>query len=103
MYPMLASMEKQGLIRKNTDGPYFISESGKKEMEFHRKTMVGFRRRWMPDDPEDILSQINSYMNYFSDIAHELTGQRSTFVDLKNRISELIEKIPEESHSVESQ
>ena len=103
IYPMLASMEEQGLIHKNADGRYSISESGKKEMEFHRKTMVGFRKRWMPDEPEDILSQMNSYVDYFNDIADELSGQRSAFVELKNHISDLIAKIPEESHSNDNQ
>jgi DNA-binding PadR family transcriptional regulator len=103
IYPMLASMEEQGLIHKNADGRYSISESGKKEIEFHRKTMVGFRRRWMPDEPEDILSQINSYINYFNDIADDLSGQKSALAELKNRISGLIEKIPEEPADKNSQ
>jgi len=99
IYPMLASMEEQGLIHKNPDGRFSISESGKKEMEFHRKTMVGFRKRWMPNEPEDILSQMNSYVNYFDDIAEDLTGQKSRLLELKTRISELIDRIPEETHS----
>ena len=34
---MLAGMETEGLIHKNPDGRYSIAESGKREMEFHKK------------------------------------------------------------------
>ncbi len=93
VYPMLAGMETEGLIHKNPDGRYSIAESGKREMEFHKKTMIGFGRRGMPDTVEGILSQMTSYIGYFNDIADELTEHKSSLTVLRDSLSDLINKI----------
>ena len=103
IYPMLAGMEAEGLIQKNPDGRYSLSEDGKKEIELHKRTMMAFGRRRMPETPEEIIFQVNSYLDYFSDIVDELTGQEKDLKALMDRLDGLISKISSKPGNTKSQ
>jgi DNA-binding PadR family transcriptional regulator len=64
VYPMLNSMESEGLIKKMADGAYEITEQGKVETDWPSRLKNG-----EPRSVDQILGQMSSYVSYLEDLA----------------------------------
>jgi DNA-binding PadR family transcriptional regulator len=63
IYPLLESMEQEGLIKKRTDGRYELTEKSKAELHWPTG-MPGAP----PQTLEGMLREMNGYVSYFEDI-----------------------------------
>lgn len=64
IYPLLANLEAEGLIRKMKDGRYELTESSREEMD------------WTPGWPrgraggaEGMMNELNGFISYFEDLS----------------------------------
>ena len=85
VYPLLEEMSAEGLISKQQDGRYTVTEKGKSEMEW--SLGMPFQR---PHGVEDILKEIGGYVSYFEDLK---TSDSSKIDPYSDRIRELGERL----------
>jgi DNA-binding PadR family transcriptional regulator len=86
VYPLLEEMSNEGLIAKQQDGRYSVTEKGKSEMDW--SFGMPFQNR--PRGVEDILKEIGGYVSYFEDLK---TTDSSKIAPYSGRIRELGERL----------
>jgi DNA-binding PadR family transcriptional regulator len=83
IYPLLESLEKEGLISKRKDGRYELTEQSKEEMN-RFPGMPGSR----PQDIEGMLNEMNGYASYFEDLRSSDRSKLDAHRDDIRRIAE---------------
>lgn len=63
IYPLLESMEEEGLIKKRTDGWYELTEKSKQELHWPTGMPGG-----PPQTLEGMLREMHGYVSYFEDL-----------------------------------
>jgi DNA-binding PadR family transcriptional regulator len=64
IYPLLESLQKEGLINKRADGRFELTEKSREEIEWP-PGMPGHG----PQSIEGMLNEMNGYASYFEDLA----------------------------------
>jgi len=96
VYPLLEEMVQDGLVTRREDGRYEITNKGKDEMSWTHGPwrMRHFRQ---PVTVEAMLSEIESYMSYFEDIARsdksKISGHSDRIKAIKERFTSLTETL----------
>jgi DNA-binding PadR family transcriptional regulator len=90
IYPLLEELTQEGLIRKREqDGKYELTEKAKEEVQW--PPFFGGSSR--PHSIEDMLNEINGYVNYFEDLnksdKSRISPYREKIKTLANRLSDL--------------
>ncbi|BCS93826.1 hypothetical protein L3N51_00574 [Metallosphaera sp. J1] len=98
LYPMLAKMSQEGFIRRREDGKYELTEIGKDEIEIIRQRMAvmsSFKEsmRREPSSPEEIIEEIEFYVDYLEDLKRNDPGKLSMISDRIKRLSERLMKV----------
>ena len=62
IYPLLESLQKEGLIKKKSDGRYELTESSREEMGWPGGV------QGKPQDVESMLKEMSGYVSYFEDV-----------------------------------
>jgi len=82
IYPLLATMVEEGLIRKREDGKYELTEEGRGHL--------GIVAESRPSTPEEMLREMEIYVEYFQDLK---VTEPVKLEGLKERIRSLGEKL----------
>jgi DNA-binding PadR family transcriptional regulator len=85
VYPLLEAMLQDGLVTRGEDGKYEITSKGRNELSWAHGP---WRRR--PTTVEAMISEMESYISYFEDIARSDKSQISGHLD---RIKAMREKL----------
>ena len=92
IYPLLSQLEKEGFVKKLDDGRYELTQSGKEELSIRRSIMQGFSPFSRPKTVDDMLSEIESYMNYFTDLGGEMSTYKGKLTEFVNKLNSIISK-----------
>jgi len=93
IYPLLSSLEREGFVRKLEDGKYELTQSGKDELAIKRSIMQGFSPFSRPKTVDDMINDIDSYLNYFMDLGSEMETHREKLIGLSNKLNSIIGRI----------
>ncbi|MCW4017271.1 MAG: PadR family transcriptional regulator [Candidatus Bathyarchaeota archaeon] len=89
IYPLLDQLCKEGIISKNEDGRYEITE---KSSEFEWPWGTPTRR---PQSIESIIEEMNSYLAYFEDLKHmdpsKIVPNREKLKNFRDRLTTLLD------------
>lgn len=89
IYPILEDLEKDGVVRKRSDGRYELTERGKEEISWPFGAPATRER-----GVEEIMNQMNGYVSYLEDITKSDSGKLETYREsigaLARRLSELV-------------
>ncbi len=88
VYPMLEDMCQEGLIQKNNDGRYEITERGKEETYWSFGPLSN-----KPRGIDDILNEIESYLSYFEDLAKTDHSKMETYANQIRIIADRFSKL----------
>jgi Predicted transcriptional regulators len=88
IYPLLENLVKEGIVRKREDGRYELTEKGKSEVGY----FFGFHfpRFGEPRTIDEMLNEINSYVQYMEDLA---VSNKEVISEYKEKIKEIIAKL----------
>jgi len=64
IYPLLESLEGEGLVKKRSDGKYELTEQSRKEIDWPIGMPGG-----PPQNVEGMLQEMNGYVSYFEDLS----------------------------------
>ena len=91
IYPLLEQLKNENLVKKREDGRYELTPEGKEASRFG-----GFFGMYSPSDPEEMISEMNSYLSYMEDLkSNEPKKIREISEKLKD-LSTRIRKVCEE-------
>jgi DNA-binding PadR family transcriptional regulator len=97
VYPLLESMVQDGLVTRHEDGKYEITAKGRDEAAWVHGPWGPMRHRHRPASMEAILSDMESYVSYFEDVAksdkQKLNGYSGRIKALKERLVSLTETL----------
>jgi len=86
VYPLLEEMSTEGLIKKNDDGRYEITEKGKSEMDWP----FGMPFQQRPNSIDQMLGEINGYIQYFEDLSRT---DKSKIAPYTSRMKEIADRL----------
>jgi len=90
MYPLLAELEQEGLVRKQEDGRYELTAKSREEVEW-LPGMGGQRPRGIPE----MLDEIDAYVSYLEDVRKsdpsKIQPQRDRIRRIRERLTSLVE------------
>lgn len=92
VYPLLATMESEGLISKNDDGRYELTDTGKKTLEERQSLLEGIRSHSRQITPEKMISEIDSYLDYFKELGPEAEVYSDNLKKLSEKLKEIVSK-----------
>lgn len=72
VYPLLEQLEKDKLIRKNTDGRYELTETARGGPDWMRGWFPGTAG---PRNPEDAVRELEAYARYLEDLSQSDRGK----------------------------
>ncbi|QKR00878.1 PadR family transcriptional regulator [Metallosphaera tengchongensis] len=91
LYPMLARMTEEGLIRNRGDGKYELTDEGKEWID----SVIG-RLNWVPAGGEDVGEQIEFLVEYLEDLKKSepegFEKMRGKLKEVAKRLDELVSK-----------
>jgi DNA-binding PadR family transcriptional regulator len=93
IYPLLRNLESLNLVTHNENGSYSITEAGKQEISYRREVMRGFGGRWAPNTIEDMINEMENYVNYFSDVPEDAKSNLDALTRLAASLDRLLEKL----------
>ena len=93
IYPLLRNLESLDLVVRNENGSYSITEAGKQEISYRREVMRGFGGRFGPNTIEDMINEMENYVNYFSDVPEEAKSNIEALGKLTASLNSLLEKL----------
>jgi DNA-binding PadR family transcriptional regulator len=88
LYPMLETLENEGLIKKNAEDRYELTQQSKDEMD----GIPGFRGG-APQDVEGMLTEISGYISYFEDLSRTDRTKVESHRDQIRRIADRLNAI----------
>ncbi|MGC8497312.1 MAG: PadR family transcriptional regulator [Thermoplasmata archaeon] len=88
VYPLLSQLVDDGIIEKMDNGKYKLTEEGKMEISDRRVIMRGFSK---PDTVEEMIAEIDAFLDYIIDTADNINIDKSRIMQLKDKIERLIE------------
>ncbi|MGC8676139.1 MAG: PadR family transcriptional regulator [Candidatus Micrarchaeia archaeon] len=88
LYPLLGELVKEGITKKNKDGKYELTETG-------RKVVYPWEERFYAGDRDlkDAIDEINGYVSYFEDIKTESGEKIKEHEKQLKEIAKRIEKL----------
>lgn len=91
VYPLLEQLVEEGVIQKQADNRYALTEKGRADYVW-----PPWMRRQRPRNPEDIISDINANVSYLEDLSasdrEKLTANMDRIVKLRDRLSSLVQR-----------
>ena len=85
IYPLLDQLTKEGLVKKNKDERYELTDKATEQMEWSFGPPMK-----KPQTPDEMLTEIGSYVSYFE----ELSGtDRSKIAPHLGRLEDLVERL----------
>ncbi len=91
LYPMLAKMTEEGLIRKREDGKYELTDQGRAWID----SITG-RLGWVPAGEEGVEGQMEYLVQYLEDLKksepERFEKMREKIKELTRRLEELVSK-----------
>ncbi len=93
IYPLLSSLEREGFVMKLEDGRYELTQSGKDELSIKRSIMQGFSPFSRPKNIDDMINDIDSYLNYFADLENDMVGYKEKLAGLSNKLNSIVGRI----------
>ncbi|MEM0158224.1 MAG: PadR family transcriptional regulator [Thermoplasmataceae archaeon] len=90
VYPLLSSMERDGLIRRLEDGSYEITQAGREEIEARTSFLRGFRPFGFGYGLEDIINELKGYVMYFKDDPAKLKEHENDLKEIYKELGELL-------------
>jgi DNA-binding PadR family transcriptional regulator len=88
VYPLLDEMTQEGLVSKNDDGRYEITQKGKQELDW--PFSAPFRRA---PSVEGMLDEMNGYVSYLEDLGRSDRSKLAPHLDKLRGISERLNQI----------
>ena len=92
VYPALSHMEEKGLVKRDNDGRYSITEEGRNEMKTYDdmvKNLIG------TENINDILEETTANLTYIIETFDSSHFDSSKINDMKTKIMAILEKIKE--------
>jgi len=93
IYPLLESLEKEGLIKRGADGRYQITDDGRAEIESIWPWGAGRQ----PRSADEMVELMNRYSSYFEDLASSgddrIKAQKERIKQLAERLNSLADNI----------
>jgi DNA-binding PadR family transcriptional regulator len=93
IYPLLRNLESLGLAVRSENGSYSITEAGKQEISYRREVMRSFGGRGGPNTIEDMINEMENYVNYFNDVPESLKLNLDGLNRLTASLDRLLEKL----------
>ena len=88
IYPLLDTLSRDGMVVKQTDGKYHLTEKGSKEEEGQFWPRMGG-----PTTVDQMVAEMGTYVSYFEDLGREKISAFATELDgIRDRIAKLLEK-----------
>jgi DNA-binding PadR family transcriptional regulator len=95
IYPLLDSMQKEGLLSRSADKVYSLTEHGREEFE-HPFPFLRSVPSSGPRSTEGVLEEMSNYISYLEDVAQandgRLSGSASLIKELSSRLNKLAER-----------
>ena len=92
VYPALFHMEEKGFVKKESDGKYSITDSGKAEMKKYDDMI---RNLTGSENVNDILEETAANLTYIMETFEHSTFDPQKLKDLKIKMKTVIDKIEE--------
>jgi len=91
LYPIVNELIDEGIVFKNQDGKYELTNEGK---EFAKVTLTAF---YYSPDPNYIIDRIDDFLSFFESLIKEdkknIKVEKNRLVMLRNRIEDLIREL----------
>ena len=91
VYPLLEQLVKEGVVEKQADNRYALTEKGRMDYVW-----PPWMSRHRPQNPEGIISDINANVSYLEDLStvdrEKLAANMDRIVKLRDRLSTLVQK-----------
>lgn len=91
IYPLLEQLEQEKLVVKNSDGRYRLTQAARGGPDWMRE--LGFLGVGAPRDPQDALTQLESFVRYLEDAAVVDPGQLARLGSRCRAASERLAKL----------
>jgi DNA-binding PadR family transcriptional regulator len=88
VYPLLDEMTQEGLVSKNGEGRYEITEKGKQELDW--PFGASFRRA---PSVESMVNEMSGYVSYLEDLGRSDRSKLAPYLDKLKGISERLDQI----------
>jgi Predicted transcriptional regulators len=89
IYPLLAKLESDGYTKKNPEGKYELTDLGKNEVSVRKNVMRSFSPFARPSSVDDMISEIESYVDYFTDLGKEMEKYSARLEKLKEKLEKI--------------
>ncbi|GGM70822.1 PadR family transcriptional regulator [Thermogymnomonas acidicola] len=93
IYPMLSSMVEDGLLQKNSDGRYSLTEKGQAELAARRSIMGSFGPFKKLNSPEEVISEIRSDLEFLMDLGDSLKDRKKDIEDLTEMMKKILSRL----------
>ena len=90
VYPLLSSMEDEGLIKRLEDGKYELTQEGRNQLDERRSIMEGFSPFSSRMTPEKMISEMDAYLTYFEDMGQDTEKYSEGLKKLAEKLSKLL-------------
>ncbi len=88
MYPLLETLSRDGLVEKQQDGKYHLTDKGTKEVENQFWPRLGG-----PTTVDQMVDEMGIYLSYFEDLGKDKISVFSSDLGrIRDRITKLLEK-----------
>ncbi len=84
VYPLLEEMNTEGLIKRNDDGRYEITERGKSEVDWP----FGMPFQQRPHGVDQMLGEISGYVQYFEDLSRSDKAKLAPYASKMKEIAD---------------
>src|SRR2546425_12442376 len=85
IYPLINELDKEGLVKKNADGKYELTDKASEQMEWSFGPPST-----KPQTVEEMLNEITSYVSYFEELS---SSDRSKLAPQMERLKEIMERL----------
>lgn len=86
IYPLLNKLESDGYTKKNPEGKYELTDLGKNEVSVRKSVMRSFSPFARPSSVDEMISEIESYVDYFTDLGKDMEPYRTRIEKLEERL-----------------
>lgn len=93
IYPLLSRLEADGYTRRMQDGKYELTEKGKDEVAVRRNVMRNFSPFARPTSVDEMITEIDAYVTYFSDLGKDMEPYRERISSLAERLRKISENL----------
>jgi len=93
IYPLLSSMESEGMIRKLPDGRYEITKTGKEELEYRLTSFRGIMPFGEAGSLKAIIGELRGYVAYFQDEPEKVKEYANDIREIINELETILKNM----------